>query len=198
MRQYRPALEAFSWELPAGLRDPGESPAEACRRELLEETGLTVREIYPLGENSPCTGRLANRIHSFFVEAGDPVKGFKPEAGITVKLVSPAEVVRLITSGGFDSQLHLGALLLAELHGFLVLLKRREGRTGARPRTRGPSSRPRLQLPRCRSCDRTRDPVETTRKRKAGGIVCDPLTEIRESPAENVDSFAVHPSRHDQ
>ena len=138
VRQYRPALEAFSWELPAGLLDPGESPAEACRRELLEETGLTVREIHPLGENSPCTGRLANRIHSFFVEAGDPVKGFKPEAGITVKLVSPAEVVRLITRGGFDSQLHLGALLLAELHGFLALprkgVKRRTARKAARAR----------------------------------------------------------------
>src|SRR4051794_10022268 len=39
VRQYRPALEAFSWELPAGLVDPGESPADGCRRELLEETG---------------------------------------------------------------------------------------------------------------------------------------------------------------
>ena len=121
VRQYRPVLEAFSWEVPAGLVDPGETPADACRRELLEETGLTARAIHPLGENSPCTGRLGNRIHSFFVEAGERIKGFKPEAGITVKLVSPAEVVRLITSGGFDSQLHLGALLLAELHGFLAL-----------------------------------------------------------------------------
>ena len=102
MRQYRPVLEAFSWEVPAGLVDPGETPADACRRELLEETGLTARAIHPLGENSPCTGRLGNRIHSFFVEAGERIKGFKPEAGITVKLVSPAEVVRLITSGGFD------------------------------------------------------------------------------------------------
>ena len=101
VRQYRPALEAFSWELPAGLVDPGESPPDACRRELLEETGLTASTIYFLGENSPCTGRLDNRIHSFFVEAGDHIKGYKPEAGITVKLVSPAEVVRLITSGGF-------------------------------------------------------------------------------------------------
>jgi ADP-ribose pyrophosphatase len=132
VRQYRPALEAFSWELPAGLVDPGESPAEACRRELLEETGLTVRKIHPLGENSPCTGRLDNRIHSFFVEAGEPIKGFKPEAGITVKLVSPAEVVRLITSGGFDSQLHLGALLLAELHGFLALPRKGVTRRTAR------------------------------------------------------------------
>ena len=121
VRQYRPALEAFSWELPAGLVDPGESPADACRRELLEETGLTARTIHLLGKNSPCTGRLNNRSHSFFVEAGDRIKGFKPEAGMTVKLVSPAEVVRLITSGGFKSQLHLGALMLAELRLFIAL-----------------------------------------------------------------------------
>ena len=131
VRQYRPALEAFSWELPAGLVDPGESPADACRRELLEETGLAARMIHFLGENSPCTGRLDNRIHSFFVEAGDRIKGFKPEGGITVKLVSPAEVGRLITGGSFDSQLHLGALLLAELRGFLAL-----PRKGAQRRTK--------------------------------------------------------------
>ena len=82
VRQYRPALEAFSWELPAGLVDPGESPADGCRRELLEETGLTARTVHLLGENSPCTGRLNNRSHSFFVEAGDRIKGFKPEAGM--------------------------------------------------------------------------------------------------------------------
>jgi 8-oxo-dGTP pyrophosphatase MutT (NUDIX family) len=139
VRQYRPALEAFSWELPAGLVDPGESPADACRRELLEETGLTARAIHPLGENSPCTGRLDNRIHSFFVEAGEPLKGFKPVAGMSVKLVSPAVVVRLFTSGNFDSLLHLGALLLAELHGFLALprkgIKQRPARkTGRAPR----------------------------------------------------------------
>src|SRR5947207_1816946 len=30
VRQYRPALEAFAWELPAGLVDPGEDPADGC------------------------------------------------------------------------------------------------------------------------------------------------------------------------
>ena len=40
---------------------------------------------------------------------------------MTVKLVSPAEVVRLITSGGFKSQLHLGALMLAEIRLFIAL-----------------------------------------------------------------------------
>jgi ADP-ribose pyrophosphatase len=121
VRQYRPALEAYSWELPAGLVDPGEDPAEGCRRELREETGFRARAVHALGENSACTGRLNNRIHNFFVEAGERANGFKPEPGISVKLVSPAELVRLIRSGVFVSQLHIGALLLAELNGFLTL-----------------------------------------------------------------------------
>jgi ADP-ribose pyrophosphatase len=121
VRQYRPALEAFAWELPAGLVDPGEDPADGCRRELMEETGFTARTVHALGENSACTGRLNNRIHNFFVEAGERTRAFEPEPGISVKLVSPAEIARLIKRGVFLSQLHIGALLLAELHGFLAL-----------------------------------------------------------------------------
>jgi ADP-ribose pyrophosphatase len=121
VRQYRPALEAFSWELPAGLVDSGEDPTDCCRRELIEETGLTALKIHPLGSTSPCTGRLNNRIHSFFVEAGPRVNGFAPEAGMRVKLVSPVEIARMIKNGRFVSQLHIGTLLLAELQGFLAL-----------------------------------------------------------------------------
>ena len=124
VRQYRPAVEAFTWELPAGLVDLGEKPIESCRRELAEEAGLTALAVHPLGETSPCTGRLSNKIHSFFVEAGDPAKGFKPEPGVRVELVSPADIVGLIEAGSFVSQLHLGALLLAELGGFLTLPRR--------------------------------------------------------------------------
>src|SRR5438105_687313 len=85
VRQYRPALEAFSWELPAGLVDAGETARACCRRELLEETGLTARSIHVLAHTFPCTGRLSNRIHSFFVAAGKRVSGFQPEPGVAVK-----------------------------------------------------------------------------------------------------------------
>ena len=121
VRQYRPALEAFTWELPAGLVDAGEDPAETCRRELLEETGYPAQAIHPLGSAAPCTGRLSNRIHSFFVETGKQIADFSPEPGMAVITKTPAELVALIATGEFIQQLHLGALLLAELRGLLKL-----------------------------------------------------------------------------
>jgi ADP-ribose pyrophosphatase len=42
-RQYRYAADDYLWELPAGHIDPGEEPAHAAKRELLEETGLTAK-----------------------------------------------------------------------------------------------------------------------------------------------------------
>ena len=42
-RQYRYAADDYLWELPAGHIDPGEKPAAAAKRELLEETGLTAK-----------------------------------------------------------------------------------------------------------------------------------------------------------
>jgi ADP-ribose pyrophosphatase len=130
--QYRPAIEAFAWELPAGLVDPGEKPADCCRRELMEETGLTARAVHALGANSPCTGRLNNRIHTFFIAAGERIAQFEPEPGLTVKLVAPADLVRLIMRGEFVSQLHIGALLLAELKGFITLPRPAARRTAVR------------------------------------------------------------------
>src|SRR5215213_9022816 len=45
---------------------------------------------------SPCTGRLSNRIHSFFVETGERVADFTPEPGLTVALKTAAELVAMI------------------------------------------------------------------------------------------------------
>jgi 8-oxo-dGTP pyrophosphatase MutT (NUDIX family) len=122
VRQYRPALEVFTWELPAGLVEKDEDPAAASARELLEETGYPARAVHSLGAPaSPCTGRLSNRIHSFFVETGECVADFKAEPGMTVALKSPAELVAMIKADEFIQQLHLGVLMLAELRGLVTL-----------------------------------------------------------------------------
>src|SRR5687768_5692732 len=49
VRQFRHGLKDLSLELPGGLVDPGETPADAARRELLEETGYATEQWEPLG-----------------------------------------------------------------------------------------------------------------------------------------------------
>ena len=121
VRQYRPALESFTWELPAGLIEPDEDAVECCRRELMEETGFAARATHALGSYAPCTARLSNRVHSFYVEI-DPSAEPKPiEPGIELKLVSPAQLAELILTRQFVLQLHIGTVLLAALHGYIDL-----------------------------------------------------------------------------
>jgi len=129
VRQFRPALEQFTWELPAGMVDDGEDPAATCQRELLEETGYPALKVHTLGVTAPCSGRLSNRLHSFFVEAGEPSPAFQPEAGLEVKLVSLPELLSLVSAGDFVSQLHIGTLMQAALHGWIDLPRDRISRT---------------------------------------------------------------------
>lgn len=51
-REFRMATGSFVYNFPAGLIDRGESPDEAARRELWEETGLTLTSIRGHLDNS--------------------------------------------------------------------------------------------------------------------------------------------------
>jgi hypothetical protein len=74
-----------------------------------------------LAGRSACTARLSNRVHSFFVATAAQAERPASEAGIELKLVTPAELGLLIQSGDFVLQLHIGALLLAGLAGHIDL-----------------------------------------------------------------------------
>jgi len=117
VRQFRPAVEAVTWEFPAGLAEPGEPPDVTCRREIREEVGLEVVETVPLGVFYADTGRLENVIHAFFVRTGDAVEGFVPEPGLEIELVTAEQLRALIQAGTFRHQLHLGLLAMATLTG---------------------------------------------------------------------------------
>ena len=56
VRQFRYAVNAYMWELPAGSVDQGESPEQAARRECHEEIGLVPATIVRLSAMYPTPG----------------------------------------------------------------------------------------------------------------------------------------------
>ena len=117
VRQYRPAVERYTLELPSGLVDAGETPAEAARRELLEETGYEADVVENLGPMLPDTGRLGNCIYSCFATGVRRVEDRVPEEGIEVLTWPLNELARATTDGRFDHALHVALLLVAVLKG---------------------------------------------------------------------------------
>lgn len=116
VRQYRPAIETYTWELPAGLLKEGEDPVQGCIRELKEETGLTAESVTYLGQYYPDTGRLENSLHLCHIKTSEPDPSFVPESGMKTNYVSMNELKDLIRSGEFKHQLHIAAITLLELH----------------------------------------------------------------------------------
>jgi len=121
VRQYRPAVERYMLELPSGLVDPGETPEETGRRELLEETGFEAETLEVLGPMFPDTGRLGNRIWNCLATGVRPVEGRVPEAGMEVLVWPLAELGRAMLDGRFDHSLHVATLMAAVAHGKLNL-----------------------------------------------------------------------------
>jgi ADP-ribose pyrophosphatase len=56
IRQYRPVLGDWIWELPAGTLDAGEDPARGAARECEEEIGLRPGRLTRLGAWYPTPG----------------------------------------------------------------------------------------------------------------------------------------------
>ena len=65
IRNRRYTTGQLEWEVPAGRIEAGESPEAAARRECMEETGCTLRELRPLCWHNPANGMSDLKMHVF-------------------------------------------------------------------------------------------------------------------------------------
>lgn len=86
IRQYRHGIESETIEIPGGCVDPGETPLEAAKRELLEETGYVSDDWACIGEVIPNPAIQTNTCYTFL--AGGSRKEKEPSFDTTEYIVT--------------------------------------------------------------------------------------------------------------
>lgn len=117
VRQFRHGSRVVTLEIPGGLVDPGETPEEAGRRELLEETGFRAGRLEPLGSINPNPALFGNRVHmqvALDCEQVDEIRNESTEH-TTVERVPVARLREVVRANGIDHALAVTALYAYEI-----------------------------------------------------------------------------------
>ena len=116
--QPRPAIDARTWELPAGLIEDAEAPAVAAARELREEVQLCGRLTY-VTRLFASPGFTDEEIHLFEARDLAPCAG-TPDEGeeLSVSWRDPLEVWRDVADGRLSTS---GVTLLGLRHALAEL-----------------------------------------------------------------------------
>lgn len=110
--QYRHALGETRYELVAGVIDDGESPLEAAKRELLEETGFGGGTWSAFMTLAPNTNNQNNLSYTFLAEGVEKIQEQHQESteDIHVHVMSKDDVRQLLESGEIIQALHSAPL----------------------------------------------------------------------------------------
>lgn len=127
IEQFRHGTGSFTLEIAGGMVDPGETPAQAAARELLEETGYLCGELRQLGVVEPNPAIQGNRCWTFLATGcvAQHAPTFDPHdttEECVVQLVPAATAGALVRSGRIGHALVVAAFAHAFLAGVLPVV----------------------------------------------------------------------------
>jgi ADP-ribose pyrophosphatase len=114
-QQYRHAAGQYLWELPAGRREPGESPLAAAKRELIEETGYRAKKWQKLVRYYASPGFLGEWME-IWLARGISAGAAQPESDEHIRIVRMklSELQKRIAAGKImDGKTIIGASVYA-------------------------------------------------------------------------------------
>jgi 8-oxo-dGTP pyrophosphatase MutT (NUDIX family) len=119
IRQWRHGSGRTSLEIPGGIIDPGESPAQAGARELLEETGYTAGRLLRLGQVNPNPALFGNTCHSYLALEAVVQAPPRLDDGERIEVLTRpvGDLPGLVRDGSINHSLVLAALCFFWLQG---------------------------------------------------------------------------------
>ena len=112
IRQFRVAVGRYIYEIPAGMREPGEAPLVTAQRELKEETGYTAEKWTPYPSFYASPGYLDEKLFLFLAE--DLIPGetaLEDGENLSSLSVSLEKALEMIDAGEIEDGKTVGAIL---------------------------------------------------------------------------------------
>ncbi len=115
VRQYRYAADQTTFELPGGVIEKGETPIDAAKREMEEETGYTSTDIELLLQVSPNPAINNNTAYFFLARNALPTatKSFDPFEDLDTFSFSKEEIWQLLRDNKIQHGVQVGPLYAA-------------------------------------------------------------------------------------
>ena len=115
IRQYRPVICKSSLELPGGHVEVNQTPEDAARTELYEETGYISNRLELLCKLDSDVGRLTNKLWCYIAKDLKRDEFWEGEDGITVEEHPVNKLNQLVISGEIINAYNLAELFMARL-----------------------------------------------------------------------------------
>jgi ADP-ribose pyrophosphatase len=111
VKQYRHPVGQMLLEIPAGKLDPGETPEDCARRELIEEIGQAPGRLTAIASFFTTPGYSNEIFHLFAAEDLVPEVAEAPEEEIVgTAEVTLAEAIGMIDNGGIEDGKTIAAI----------------------------------------------------------------------------------------